>query len=179
MIKLAGFYLLGHDTFESASSVLQLPVNDCQQHSRSTTGYRLAETFLGSNLAVLRIDGYFLRSCRPRRYCRIFHLDVRTLSDELIGSFLLRLLAYGGLLPKELLSLCHEFLTTLGKHETTALLERTVFVVRIRIRSPVGTINRTVHTPQSRFDVLASRSQLFDDGQIGRASCRERVSFMV
>ena len=170
MIKLAGFYLLGHDTFESASSVLQLPVNDCQQHSRSTTGYRLAETFLGSNLAVLRIDGYFLRSCRPRRYCRIFHLDVRTLSDELIGSFLLRLLAHGGLFAEEFFALCYEFLTTPGRHETTALLECTVFVVRLRIRCPLGTINRTIDTPQRRLNVFAVRSQFFNDGRFQRIS---------
>lgn len=66
MIVLAGLNLSGDNTLQRVASILQLPVDDCQQQGRSTTGYRLAETLLGTDLAVLRIDRCFLGTGCPR-----------------------------------------------------------------------------------------------------------------
>ena len=163
MIELAGLYLPRDDTLQRVSSVLQLPVNDRKQHGRSTTGYRLAEAFLRPILAVLSVDCCFLGSRRPQRNRRIFHLDIRALGDELIGGLLMRLLTNCCLFTKEFLSFCHEFLTTLGRHETAALLERAVFVVRLGVRCSVGTIYRTVDATNRRINAFTVRSQFFDN----------------
>ena len=111
MIVLAGLYLAGYDSFKGVSPVLQLPVNDREQHGRSPAGHRLTEAFFGMDLAVFPVDGCFLGSCRPRCHRRVFHLDVRALSNEFIGDFLVRLLAHGGLFAEEFLALRLQFLT--------------------------------------------------------------------